>query len=436
MTNSLQLETLGNDLIRAAKTLTDHGWVTNPANPTGTNDSNSEAQQARRSIITIATRLQSLVVEPTEFIQHLASQNQLLACLQWLGEFQVLACIPLNGTVPTKDVADLAGVPEMQLCRVVRMTATAGFLQEPQPGFLAHTALSAPFVTNLSYLDATMFLAETAAPAALHMAAATQQHALLDSSNDSPYTIAFKTSQTFQSACNKRTKLQRQWSAYRWCAGDMDDSVTELLRQLNWRSLGNACIVDVCAQSTAAALALAEIYPLLHFIVQLSEPTQNDNIALDSGMAEDLSCRITIQKRTPTAPQTVKDAAVYILRPTDSSQSPWTELLAELRAHITVLRANASATLILAPRLLPEPGSVDQEVEAKARLRDLFHLQLTNQCEMELADLVEMVNAINDGRGRLVVVSKLRSQNSATVALGVKYQAYAHGLNTVEATII
>jgi hypothetical protein len=137
----------------------------------------------------------------------------------------VLACSPLSGSVPAKDVADLAGVPETQLCRIVRTTVTAGFLHEPQPGHIAHTALSAPFVTKLSYLDAAIFLAETAAPTA--------------------YTLAFSTSQTFQSACEQQTRLQRQWSAYRRCMGDMDDSLTELLSQLDWRSLGNACIVDV-----------------------------------------------------------------------------------------------------------------------------------------------------------------------------------------------
>lgn len=173
------------------------------------------------------------------------AQIQLLACLKWYGEFQVLACIPLSGSILAKDVADLAGVPETHLWRVVRMTATAGFLHESPQGHIAHTALSAPFVTDLSFLDATMFLAETAAPTALHMATATQRHGRLESPGDSAYSIAFNTPQPFEAACVERTKLHRQWSAYRRCAGYMDDSVTELLGRLNWLSLGSACIVDV-----------------------------------------------------------------------------------------------------------------------------------------------------------------------------------------------
>ena len=176
---------------------------------------------------------------------NVGAKIQLLACLKWFGEFQVLACIPLSGSIRAKDVADMVGVPETHLWRVVRMTATAGFLHESAPGHVAHTALSAPFVTNLSFLDATMFLAETVTPAALHMVTATQRHGRLESSSDSAYSIAFNTSQPFETACMEQAKSGRQWSAYRRCVGDMDDTVTELLGRLNWLSLGSACIVDV-----------------------------------------------------------------------------------------------------------------------------------------------------------------------------------------------
>lgn len=147
--------------------------------------------------------------------------------------------------MPAKEIADLAGVPELILFRVVRMTATAGFLHEPRPGHIAHTALSASFVTNLSFLDAAMFLAETVAPTSLQMPTSTQRHGELEASTDSAYSVAFSTSQPFHSARTDRSRLQRQWSSYNRCAGDVDTSVNELLGRLNWRSLGSACIVDV-----------------------------------------------------------------------------------------------------------------------------------------------------------------------------------------------
>lgn len=169
------------------------------------------------------------------------------------------------------------------------------------------------------------------------------------------------------------------------------------------------------------------MFPALHFIVQMNEPAQNSDGTLGAGRAESLGGRITVQKRMPAAVQAVKDAAVYILRQTTPS---------ELTAHLGVLRANTMATLILAPPLLPELGTVDPDVEATARVWDLSRLQLTNECGFELGELMEIVNGVHDSRGRLVVVNKLRSPNGATVALGVKYQAYADGPYTAEPTTV
>ena len=176
--------------------------------------------------------------------------------MQWLGEFQVLVCIPLSGSVSSSDVAELTGVPETQLCRVVRMTATAGFLCEPKPRHLAHTALSASFITKPSFLDAAMFLAETAAPAALNMAAATHRFGNSQRTHESAYNIAFKTSATFATVCEQRAKLRRQWLAYlRYGMGDADASITDILTRLDWDSLGSASV--------------AEVRPLGSFLVKL-----------------------------------------------------------------------------------------------------------------------------------------------------------------------
>lgn len=182
------------------------------------------------------------------------------------------------------------------------------------------------------------------------------------------------------------------------------------------------------ADSTGTAAALAELYPALHFIVQMSEPPSHHG-AVEAGKTKEFNPRIAVQKRAPGALQT-ENGAVFILRlpvllPGVPSNTLPARILAELRSHLGVLRTNPKAvSLVLAPRLLPEPGSVDSDVEATARLHDLSRLQLANESEMEMGELVEMVCSVHDSMGCLVVVNKLRSRNTATMALGVKYQAY------------
>lgn len=147
-------------------------------------------------------------------------------------------------------------------------------------------------------------------------------------------------------------------------------------------------------------------------------------------MRQQLGFRIALQQRVPGTPQNIEDAAVYILHlPSPSPTVPLSSLpariVAELRAHIGVLRARSSVTLVLVARLLPEPGDVDPDVEAKARLRDLSLLQLANEREMEMLELMDILNSVRDSTGRLVLVNKLRSRNNATVAFEVRYQLYA-----------
>lgn len=128
------------------------------------------------------------------------------------------------------------------------------------------------------------------------------------------------------------------------------------------------------------------------------EPAQDSNGAVGAAKAESIKRRITVQKRMPAEVQVVKDAAVYILRLGTPFPPLHAQMLAELSAHLGVLRANSSATLILAPPLLPEAGTTDPDVEATARLRDLCRLQLTNQCDLELGELIEMVSSVHESR--------------------------------------
>jgi hypothetical protein len=154
----------------------------------------------------------------------------------------------------------LAGVPEAQLTRITRLAASAGFLSEPQPGLLAHTTLSAAFVTNAAYADAIFFLAKTVVPSASHMTAVTradQGPDPLGNAKRSAYSRAFGIDSSFQSVCEERPKLSRQHKAYLQCMGEVDEQAddadaAELLFKLNWSTVGNARIVIVSLRLSEA----------------------------------------------------------------------------------------------------------------------------------------------------------------------------------------
>lgn len=344
----------------------------------------------------------------------------------------MLAYIPLEGTVSITDVADLADVPLKQLHRVVRLMALAGFLREPVPGLVEHTEISAGFVNRPVLLDAAMFLAETAAPNALQMAATTRgkqekprgQPQYDERSGDSSYIMTCNEEQTFQSLFQPPVKLQRHRSAFFKFMGDSGRGSLGLLGQLNWASLGNACVVDVGGHSTGSIITLAGLYKSLHFVIQIEESSSTKPNMRAMSSDPELGHRITKTKRAIGTPQTVQPAAVYLVQIwTHNPLIPIrSRVTVELRAHIGVLEANRSALLILMVQLVPDPKAVDIHAEELARVRDLSLLQLVNDEDLEECELKILVGSVQDDKGHLTVIRTMRSPNSSEVAVGIKYQ--------------
>lgn len=382
-----------------------------------------ETTRTRRDLLGIVWQLQTSLFQPTDFLQRLTLQAQVIACLQWLGHFQVLACVPLHGSVRIQDIADLTGVSERQLYRTLRMMSLVGFLRETSPGEMAHTPLSASFVSKPSHLDAAMFLAETAVPSALHMVANTERHGQSREPRHSAYTMAFSTPQSFQSHCQQRSKLQHQWTAFlRDVTNVVDDwAAVGPLDSIDWSGLGDACVVDVTHKSPAHVLALAELYPSLHFVVQTPDPDTIAPLIEESPHG----ARVMVHERGDGEPQIIKDAAVYLLSfasPTLSLSRLRAHVSRELRAHVGILSVNPAARLVLEITLLPEPGYASSSVERSARVFDMSLFNLMNDQVMELKDVVELVESVRGSNGRLVVGNKIFSRDKAICALEISYQ--------------
>ncbi|KAK5680874.1 hypothetical protein LTS10_006632 [Elasticomyces elasticus] len=73
----------------------------------------SELVEARNSLCGILTHLHTSFQGPSQLLHQLTTQTHLLACVKWLGESQVISCVPLGGSVAFEELATLASVPEM-----------------------------------------------------------------------------------------------------------------------------------------------------------------------------------------------------------------------------------------------------------------------------------------------------------------------------------
>ncbi|KAF2209141.1 hypothetical protein CERZMDRAFT_100658 [Cercospora zeae-maydis SCOH1-5] len=367
---------------------------------------------------------------PETFLWEIIKQAQLLACLKWLSKFEILAIVPAQGQVSYQDAADLADVSVEQLSRIVRFTATSGFLRETESGMLAHSRLSTEFAEKSSLLDATSFICDTAVPTSLRMADATRRNAVSQHSQHCAFQFVSPQSVSLQRACEDKPRLQRELAAFQSIQDTLiDQSTADVLLSSDWAKLRVATVVEVGARSTSTAYALAQKAPELHVIVQLREDAARQqsgpkDIALLRQTAEG---RVEVQERLPGSPQTIQDAAVYVLHfPGPSLTAPFSSLrehiLRDLRVHFNVLRTNRSATLILVVRLLPDPAQHnDPDREAAARVQDLLLMQMANEREWDLQLLMELLDEVSDATGRMVITHNHSSREKhAAVVLEVQ----------------
>lgn len=160
----------------------------------------------------------------------------------------MLACIPLEQPTTFEDVAELASVPKSQLVRVTRIAAMVGFLREPEPGHVVHSALSARFVLEPFSLDALLFISDIASPTSMQMTRATKTYGETQKLDQTPYQLVFHTTPEFM----EHPKLRRQHAAYNRLSAY--NPVTNLPSMYDWHSIGPGTVVEVWIEKNAVNL--------------------------------------------------------------------------------------------------------------------------------------------------------------------------------------
>ncbi|KAH0333761.1 hypothetical protein KCU81_g9727, partial [Aureobasidium melanogenum] len=371
-------------------------------------------------------------------------QVQLLASLQWLSSFQVLACIPIEQPTTFEDVAELASVPSSQLIRVTRIAAMAGFLREPRSGHVVHSALSAQFVLEPFSLDALLFISDVANPTSMHMTRATRTYGETQKLEQTPYQLVFHT--TPDSVVD--TKIRRQHAAFDRLSAY--NYVNDLPSMYDWQSLDAGTVVEVCARSVDTITALPQLSEKLEFIVQTNDSKMYDHMTLLSRSGQKYRSSsaplnnttlpttqgydnplapVKVQYRTDGGPQTVQGAAVYLYyvpppSTTRKIEQVLAELDAELRAHYAVLQSRPNSTMLVVMHLLPDPGALSGQVEANLRTLDMLLHQLTNQRLLEKRDVLNVLGKIRDSTGRLVLIKTSVDRHWPVTVLEIKAEVY------------
>ncbi|KAK6373581.1 hypothetical protein LTS17_008073 [Exophiala oligosperma] len=382
----------------------------------------SNLQGSRRTLLENIARWKNLVSTPTEHWEQTTinvsdtshnwnSARVAIYKTRWLLEFNIPALVPEDDqtTITYRDLAAVAGVPEQELCRILRFAMTQGLFDEPTPNRVAHTPYSLAFSRNEDYRQVVLLQTGFFAPMmkSLYEAVKSSEAA----KGRSAFNLAMETDDPFYAYVSKHPELTKRFGAgMRFVSSAEDTSPQFLSDGFDWARLGKAHVVDVGGSMGHVSASLAKTFPLLHFTVQ------------------DLPAMVARAKASPSAslsqlefvehdffqsqPEASRQADVFLLRlvlnnwPTSKCR----EILSQIAAAM-----KPSAKVVINNFLLHDRGTLGKRTEALERARDLFQMAAMNGMERDVQEWHELIDGV-DGLDIEKVVPQVGGKQVLVVA--------------------
>jgi hypothetical protein len=295
------------------------------------------------------------------------------------------------------DLAPLTGLSELNLRRFLRHAMTNRIFCEPSPGLVAHTAASRVLATDAAMNDWLGFCVEDMWPAASQTISALKQHPEADDMKQTGFCKANDTTDVepmFATFGNDPLRAKRMGGAMKSLMGGEGYEVGYLVEGYDWASLDakSANVVDIGGSHGHVALALAERFKNLKFVVQDLPKTVDSAPAIEGEMEE----RIQLQAHDFFTPQPVKGADVYLFRWILHNHSD--KYAAKILTSLIPALKHGSRILIN-DYCLPEPGKELESIgeERVLRTMDLVMLTLLNAQERSEADFANLFGKVDKG---------------------------------------
>ncbi|GAB1312819.1 S-adenosyl-L-methionine-dependent methyltransferase [Madurella fahalii] len=392
------------------------------------NDSPQGIQQARQRLISASLEMLQLAIGPSEFLPNLTTSFQYISCLDWLCKFNIFHLVPVTGVpISYADLAAAAGVPEQRLKSIVRMAMTNALFREQHDGkHITHSAVSALLARNDGVYAYATYICSRSAPMAMQMATAHQRWGPdTVRANETAYNVAFDTDLPFFDHISRDEAKMREFAAYMKNVRSSDAMhLKHLLSGFRWREIPDrGTVVDVGGSTGSAAIALAEAFPHLTFIVQdLPANAESGREAAAKALPASIASRLSFQGHDFTQPQPVQGADIYLLR---MILHDWPDgKAAEILRHIVAAMDVERSRLLIMDTVLPDPGSVPPSVERIARARDLTMMQAFNSKERGLEDWKYLLGLVSS---RLKLAGVVQPFGSAMSVLEVTLSAETGG---------
>lgn len=341
---------------------------------------NTDLVKARQDVINDTLELRQLILGPREHLTSF-SENDLVS-QQAVARFNLAQAFPVESEITFGELSAAVGLGEKHVKKLVRHAMTQKIFCEPRPGVIAHSACSRLIAEDEAIHSYLRFKTDDLWHAAFHLCDAVAKWPGSEEPNQTGFAVANQTDKSmFDYLSDHPEKSKAFANAMRSFARRPGLEPKYIVENYPWGSLPDgATVVDVGGSHGLIAIELARAFPKLQLVVQdLDEPVVKD---ADTRKPLEVADRVRFMVHDFLTPQPVR-AAVYYFR---SILHNWPDkyCVKILRALIPVLEPGAK--IVINDSIMPGPGTLSWDREARLRGSDLNMLELQNAGDREIAE--------------------------------------------------
>ncbi|PSN62387.1 S-adenosyl-L-methionine-dependent methyltransferase [Corynespora cassiicola Philippines] len=357
---------------------------------------------AKTAVIDAAEKLVALVRTPRDSLIELSFQHCATATLQLVLRYRLHHAVPLDSASTFTNVADAVGLPDKVpvslVERLLQHSMSFGVFAPAPDGKVAHNAASALLVNDPD-LEAWLYLCTNIAyPAGAQLPKALEKYGASSEANETAYSVYIgRHVSQFERFREPDGHAEHEMFARAMkgiSAGGAYDVHHVVHGGYPWNELPEGTLlVDVGGGPGHVAMALAENYPNLEFLVQdLPETVQFGNDSCPSRLRSRIRFEahdfFAIQPEHRVGdPRPIVYFARFILH-------DWSDKYAKKIVGAISPRMRPQDRLVLNEVVIPEPGKGALQIERKCHDRDLLMLMNLNGRERTLAAFGSVFDAV------------------------------------------
>ena len=317
-----------------------------------------------------------------------------------LYTFDIAKHVPLHGAITFAHLARATAVDEPRLTRIVRYLTLNHVLTEPEPGTVAHSAISKFLLANDGVgIDFVGHILEEVVPSAISQTDCLQNPRFdVPPELDCGLAVALGGSKSsFFDVVSQHPETTKRFArAMKYFSSPGGyNSHERVLTDFDWAGLGRAEVVDIGGSLGHVAVDLLKYAPNLQKVTVQDLPDVIKEVhASPLSQAEEVRDRLEFQEYNFFNPQPMHDADIYLFR---HVLHDWSDAKAGEIVRNTVPSMKSGSRLIVSEYILYPAGEDDPSSAKMARVADLQMMVLLNAKERSLGDWKGLLDCASGG---------------------------------------